>query len=277
MKINSQTKISALIKHNEKSIEAIASINSHFKKLRNPILRKLLATRVTISDAARIGKCDILVLYEKLREIGFDIECNVIETPKTNAQMMPAIIREAIQKTNIIELDVRPILASGTDPFKTIMGTFKKLPDESTLKLINTFEPIPLIKILNEKGYTSFVERQDDLVITWFKMGVDSKTTPQKNESTGTIVEYNAQDFEDKIIAAGEELKTIDVRSMEMPTPMIRTVETLEELKQGEQLLVIHRRIPKYLFIELQNLKYDTCYTVVTNDMVKILINKWNR
>ena len=78
MKINQQTKISALIKENEKAIDAISSINPHFNKLRNPILRKVLASRVTIADAARIGKCNIEVFFKKLAEIGFEVEINPI-------------------------------------------------------------------------------------------------------------------------------------------------------------------------------------------------------
>lgn len=56
MKINRQTKISAIIRHNSAAIEAI---NPHFNKLRNPILRKVLAPRVTVEDAALIGGCKL--------------------------------------------------------------------------------------------------------------------------------------------------------------------------------------------------------------------------
>ncbi len=43
MKINSQTKISALIKDNPNTIEAIVSVNPYFSKLKNPLLRGILA------------------------------------------------------------------------------------------------------------------------------------------------------------------------------------------------------------------------------------------
>jgi len=74
MKINSETKISVLIKDNPNTIEAIVSVNPHFSKLRNPLLRGILASRSSIGDAARIGKCDIKVLFKSLVEIGFEIE-----------------------------------------------------------------------------------------------------------------------------------------------------------------------------------------------------------
>ncbi len=38
MKISANTKISALINENEEVIDVIASINKHFKKLRNPYI-----------------------------------------------------------------------------------------------------------------------------------------------------------------------------------------------------------------------------------------------
>ena len=54
MVVNRKTRISAVIKANKQSIDAITSINKHFNKLRNPVLRKVLAPRVTVEDAAKI-------------------------------------------------------------------------------------------------------------------------------------------------------------------------------------------------------------------------------
>ena len=71
MKIDQYTKISQLINANPAVIEAIASINRHFEKLRNPILRKILASRVTIADAAKIGGTTVQQFYEKLGPLGF--------------------------------------------------------------------------------------------------------------------------------------------------------------------------------------------------------------
>ena len=44
MQIAANTKISVLIKENPAAIDAIATINKHFEKLRNPVLRKILIT-----------------------------------------------------------------------------------------------------------------------------------------------------------------------------------------------------------------------------------------
>lgn len=71
MKVTRRTKISEIIKHDKNAIEAIISVNSHFEKLRNPILRKVLAPRVTIEDAARIGKCKVNDLFSALSKNWF--------------------------------------------------------------------------------------------------------------------------------------------------------------------------------------------------------------
>ena len=77
MVISAKTKISKLIEHNAETIVVISSINKHFKKLRNPILRKALAPRVSIADAARIGGVPVCIMIDKLKEIGFktDDDC----------------------------------------------------------------------------------------------------------------------------------------------------------------------------------------------------------
>lgn len=71
MYINEDTKISALIRHNPKSIDAIVSISNNFDKLKNPILRKILASRVSIKQAAKIGGSTIEAFYDKLTPLGF--------------------------------------------------------------------------------------------------------------------------------------------------------------------------------------------------------------
>lgn len=93
MKINTQTRISTLIKHNPEAIDAIASINPHFNKLRNPVLRAVLAPRVSIADAARIGKCRPEDFFDKLKAIGFEIES---ESPIKGIEETPATINTGL-------------------------------------------------------------------------------------------------------------------------------------------------------------------------------------
>ena len=121
MIITSDTKISALIRQNPEAIDAIASINKHFKKLQNPILRKVLASRVTIAEAARIGKVKLEDIFEKLRPLGFMPEYRQEDdyVGTSNQAFVPL-------EHNML-LDVRPDIEAGNDPFTKILDTLAKM------------------------------------------------------------------------------------------------------------------------------------------------------
>lgn len=52
-----------------------------------------------------------------------------------------------------IELDVRPIIEAGGEPFDTIMAAVAELDDQTELAIIAPFEPVPLEGVLSEQGY----------------------------------------------------------------------------------------------------------------------------
>jgi len=54
MVITANTKIAAILKHNPAALDAIVSLLSKFEKLRNPVLRKLMAGRASVSMASKI-------------------------------------------------------------------------------------------------------------------------------------------------------------------------------------------------------------------------------
>ncbi|MCP5061351.1 MAG: DUF2249 domain-containing protein, partial [Ignavibacteriae bacterium] len=85
-----------------------------------------------------------------------------------------------IDSKNIVSLDVRPTIQGGKDPFSEIMATIKTLKDDQTLEVINVFEPIPLINKLKGMGYTSNVERKDNVVHTFFKKDLGKDVEKKK-------------------------------------------------------------------------------------------------
>lgn len=56
MTITVNTKIAALIKQHPDALESIVKIHPKFEKLRNPLLRKIMAGRTSI---AKIGKAHV--------------------------------------------------------------------------------------------------------------------------------------------------------------------------------------------------------------------------
>ena len=267
MKIEKNTKISKILKENPESLDAIASINKHFKKLRNPLLRKMLASRVSIADAAKIGGVSPDVFFDKLKDYGFDPE---IELNEINKNTENHIEMEKFKKENVVQMDVRPTIKAGNDPFKEIMAAIKTLPEKAVLEIINVFEPIPLINNLRDKGFMSFTERPTEGgVHTFFK-----KTSESKTEETPDIQHTDLSSFELKAAEFGENIKTIDVRDLEMPMPMATILEEVEILPESHALFVHHKRIPQFLLPELKKRDFTILSNEIDENNLNLLIYK---
>ncbi len=248
IKITPQTKISTLIKANALVVEALATLNPHFTKLRNPVLRKLLAGRVTISDACKIANCKMDDFMRSMKDIGF-------ETSTTGAKDAPIRIENKSVVFNChdaLELDVRPILSNREDPLKAILEATDRLQPNQCLKILNTFEPLPLIALLARKGFQYRIDRPEpELVITWFVK------TPGQQLDLSLSDDVSPIDFEPDFDQALQsfnppKLHIIDVRELEMPMPMLTILGYLEDLPADEALLVHHKKVPVYLLPELK-------------------------
>ncbi|MEJ7693107.1 DUF2249 domain-containing protein [Daejeonella sp.] len=244
--INAKTKISELIKANPRTIATLAEFNSNFNKLKNPILRNLLARRVSISDACRIGRCELTEFLAKMASIGFEIEGSEEIMPPVESDMMTA--SQFTAGLSVVELDVRPILAGGGDPLNLILDKSRGLKTGECLKIINTFEPLPLVKLFSKRGFRSWTERPGiDTVLTWFVKGEDINARPEP-----PIEISGDHEFQNQMAAfPAEKLQTVDVRDLAMPLPMITILEYLSRLGPDEALFVYHKKIPVYLLPEL--------------------------
>ena len=271
MNISASTKISALLKANPDSIEAIVSINKHFEKLRNPILRKILASRVTIADAAKIGGCTIDDFFSKLIPLGFVVASDTLQlknTAMTNKER--PVFMQNINSENTIILDVREGLASGIDPFQRIMDTLSFMLQDNFLLIINTFEPVPLIKILKGKGFEHFTEEfTNGIIHTYFKNTSDNKIDKAVNLPPLTCA---SEEFSKALDRFNGKMKTVDVRHLEMPLPMVTILQELETLPEDNALLVQHKKIPQFLLPELQEKNFSWLIWEGLKDDVKLLI-----
>lgn len=268
IKINSNTKISTLLKAHPNALETIISISSKFNKLRNPLLRKLMASRTSIAMASKVGGVEINQFFEKFKTLGFEIEENNNTDKKSNTtQTLPLFIKNST-KENILELDVRPIIHSGNDPFNTILDTVKKLQKGNILKLINSFEPAPLIPILKNKGFDAFIEQvNEELVITYFYK--KDNTTFSEPE-----ISNHSNNWQSILNSFSNNLVTIDVRNLEMPLPMLTILEELEKLPTDKALFVYHKRIPVFLLPELKERNFEFRTNEIKDGEVHLLIFK---
>ena len=134
--INANTKISTLLKENPDALEAIISISSKFNKLRNPLLRKLMAARTSINMASKVGGCSVNDFFKKLEPLGFTIDKDAALEDSVEQKQVPFFVQN-IHSADIVELDVRTLIESGKDPLNLIMNSVKQLQPGQILKLIN--------------------------------------------------------------------------------------------------------------------------------------------
>lgn len=257
MDVGPHTRISELVKHNSDSIEAIASLAKPLRKLRNPLLRRVMASRVTIAEAASIGGCAVADFERVLEPLGFTFagEAEAPAGGKTAREAKPNWLR-SLPEAQTDRFDVRDIIASGDDPLKAIMQRYKALPEGRVLCIVNSFIPYPLVNLLGKQGAQSFVETEhDQLHYTWFFKDATSHNTYVPRDSNVTM--HGADAF---AVLLGRfdtgRIRRIDVRRLPMPQPMQTILETLPTLEAGEVLLVDHKRVPLHLLEELQESDY---------------------
>lgn len=270
MLISSQTKIATLLKHHPDALEAIVPLSPDFKKLRNPVLRKLMAGRTSIAMASKIAGCTLQDFFEKLKPYGFEVDTSqeVEEETSTEQKAVPQFIKE-VEASHIVSLDVRSMLAGGNDPLKLIQQKVKELQHRQVLKIINTFEPTPLIKLLEKQGFQSYVDVVDkDLIETYFyKTTTDGSVQLEAKSSDNDDWQELLKRYENK-------LEQIDVRHLEMPLPMMTILEALEKLPAGMALYVHHKRLPIFLLTELKDRQFDYRIKEVSDVEVHLLIYK---
>ncbi|MBS1943632.1 MAG: DUF2249 domain-containing protein [Bacteroidetes bacterium] len=173
-----------------------------------------------------------------------------------------------VKPEQVMELDVRPILNGGKDPFNLILGKVKALPAGHALKLINDFEPIPLIQLLGKQGFQSYNQVIDgNTYHTWFFKSGDAKLPDAQ-------VRGSNDDFESWVEKFKGRTKTIDVRHLEMPLPMLTILDELDHLADGQALYVHHKRIPVFLLPELEERKFEYRAKEIAEGDVKLFIFK---
>ena len=273
--ISAKTKISELIKENSQSIDAIASIAKPLEKLKNPILRKIMASRVTIAEAAKMGGAKVEDFKRVLAPLGFIFEDDETLNDETAIEARPIWLQKA-PKEDIDFYDVRPIIDDGADPLKEILGRFKTVPNGKILCIINSFVPTPLIHLLKQqKAEDSFVETISDKEFHTYFLKKNKDEEPTSETADSKVMMHDAAHFNEVLSKFNEnQITKIDVRELEMPGPMQAILGELETLPDGNALYIDHKRVPVYLLEELADKDYEVHIHNIEEGNVKMLIFK---
>ena len=264
--ITRDLKISKMLKQYPQTLDILIKTSSHFNKLNNPFLRKSLASRVNIEQAARVAGVPLIDLLRRLNDaIGEGSQSIQPEEDKISMNNLKMNtknheIPDELPAGNIIELDVRPIIDSGRDPFKDIMGKAKILGENEVLMIINNFEPVPLYSVLGKKGFAHKTINSNGVWKIYFFKDNHSNVSNAGVETKNP--EFNEEVFE------------LDVRDLEPPEPMIRILETLPRLNDKTILVVHHHREPLMLYDKLVERGYNAITNKIKDNYYKIIITK---
>lgn len=149
--ISAGTPLGRLLDEHPELVEVLAGYHPHFGRLRNRLLRKLVAPRVTVAEAARMAGVpaeDLLrVLGEALGEaVGAD------DPAGARAAAGEAVPRPTeltgLGEADVVRLDVREDIRRGKEPLGRIMTAVKGLGPGQMLVVRAPFEPMPLYEVL---------------------------------------------------------------------------------------------------------------------------------
>jgi len=281
MKINAGTRISELLKAGDDMLDFIISLHPKFSKLSNPFLRRSIAPRVTVRDAARIAGMDVNDLLRKFADKGFEVEYEAVP-----AEPLVEENCDIYRQYKIIPVPAAKMLADKQDPFDTIRKTLLELRPGEAVEIILDFIPAPLIEIFGKQGYRHCIWFKDGLYHTFFfkplpekrgfwqrlKDWLTGRRKPAAAQAEAARPETN--DFDDIRNRFAGRMEKVDVRDLEMPGPMMKIKEKLQTLPPDKALFVEHRRIPQFLIPELEKTGYRWVAKRINPDHTQLIIYK---
>jgi uncharacterized protein (DUF2249 family) len=142
--------------------------------------------------------------------------------------------------TDFVDVDVRPTLRAGGEPFGQIMAAVNALTPGQGLRLYATFKPTPLLQVLGAKGF-GYEAREiggGDWEVLFTPAGV------AKDTAAPTAAADNNEEWPSPV-------RHLDNRDLDPPEPMVRILAAVEAMQPGEVLTALLCREPVFLFPQL--------------------------
>ncbi len=266
MKITPKTKIIDIIETHPELIEVLAGYNKHFELLKNPVMRKTFARFATVKHAAKVAGTNLSELIKLLNNaIGETVSDSDISNESGEEAIQSELpIKDIIKErgAHVVLLDVRDIMKNGGEPFNVIMQTIGKIKQGEALELETIFEPAPLYDVLKEKGFEHQTERlADGHYRIWFYRTAVRDIKKEEEEITKRIKEDGNTVY-------------LDVKGLEPPQPMALILETIAKLDPSKTLVVLHERVPVFLYAKLDERGYKYETQEIDEHNVRLIITK---
>ncbi|HEY7676391.1 MAG TPA: DUF2249 domain-containing protein [Candidatus Methylomirabilis sp.] len=263
MQITADTRVSDLLDAYPQAVEVLAEFSPHFARLRNRILRKLMAPRVTVGQAAQMARVDVGAMLTVLARATGQAPppaCGggaaTAPAPPSGSERPPFLDQFADER--LVTLDVREDIRRGQEPFARIMAAAKGLKPRQALLLRNVFEPVPLYQVLAKKGLDHWTtcSGPEDWSIYFYPAPAGGAVGPALSAPGGHDPAPGAPPRP----GAGASEVVVDARGLEPPQPMQRILEALAALPEGAALRARTDRRPMLLYpkLEERGYRYET-------------------
>jgi uncharacterized protein (DUF2249 family) len=307
MVISRTDRVSTVIAGDESLIDVFVSLSPAFERLRVRGMRRVMARLVTVEQAARMAGVDVDELVSRLNAhdaatpdaISRGKEGDGDDMLTADAGPRPQALA-AIPDDRIVMLDVRDELRAGREPFSRIMAALRTVPPGGAFSVRAIFEPVPLYAVLKKQGFDHWTERlaEDDWLV-WFYpsaaaypgvakayaatagMASDAARSAPLDPMPGAETPLAAEPAADEsdVGAAGnpdDGVIILDVRGLEPPEPMVRTLAALERLPARATLVQINVRVPQFLLPMLEERGFTFHVREQEPDLVRVFIRRDN-
>lgn len=141
--------------------------------------------------------------------------------------------------TEYLDLDVRPILRAGGEPFSVIMAAVDRAQPGQGIRLYAPFKPVPLFNVMAGKGFAHSETEigGGDWEVLFTPADAGAPAPAPAAQALGKWPDSKVR---------------LDTRELDPPEPMVRILAAAETLGPGETLTALLGREPVFLFPQLE-------------------------
>ncbi|MEX0906806.1 MAG: DUF2249 domain-containing protein [Gemmatimonadota bacterium] len=284
MVIRAGDRVATVLAADETLIDVFVSMSPAFERLRRPRMRRVMARLVTVEQAARMGGVDVETLLQRLNRhtraaaaaqegevFVQEIRDSGVTTARAQAAEAAAepVALRCIPVEQRVELDVRDELRAGREPFSVIMAALRTVPRGGAFGARAIFEPVPLYAVMRRQGLLHWTERlADDDWRVWFYPEDAATDAVAVLTATAAAAQHEVGPSTD------DDVVILDVRGLEPPEPMLRTLAALEDLPAGATLEQLNVRVPQFLLPLLDERGFTYEVREQDADLVRLFIRR---
>jgi NitT/TauT family transport system substrate-binding protein len=226
MLIKPETKLGNIFEEHPEVKETLKEMSPKFSKLDNKMVFNTVGKFARIKDIAKMGgfsTCEVLHTLNKV--IGKEDELAASFPECLDAEILIEVEKDDKPEwfSDRETFTVMNVIGSEEDPLAEIMKKAQSIKAGDGFKLIQIFEPIPLINMLNSLGFEHYTEQINDFKYEVFFYKKESKSSKIEDHAVGDKVPVVIQSATPvvypiimKLLKSTELMDKIEIKELKM-------------------------------------------------------------